>query len=273
MEGVRAKEERTTATAVILAGGRGTRLRPYTVAFPKPLVPVGENPILEIIIAQLARDGFRRVLITVGHMAGLIEAYFGDGSRWGVTIEYAHEGAPLGTAGPLRSLQLRLPPEFLVLNGDILTDLNFASFLQAHISDGRRPLVSISSYVRSLNSEFGVIDADFKGRVTGYREKPSVQFCVSEGVYAFSRTALDWIPPSQRLDFPDLIIALLAAKQPVVTRPHEGLWLDIGRPDDYERAQTLISQHPDRLVPEGIRHRSGVMLVTAPGESANMRSR
>jgi len=272
MDGVRNKEGKSTTTAVILAGGRGTRLRPYTVAFPKPLVPVGDNPILEIIIAQLSRDGFRRVIITVGHMAGLIEAYFGDGSRWGVSIEYARESDPLGTAGPLRALRERLPEHFLVLNGDVLSDLDFAAFLRAHRDDSHRPQITVSSHIRSLNSEFGVIDSDPTGIVTGYREKPSVQFCVSEGVYAFSRTALDWIPPSERLDFPELILALLAARQVVLSKRHDGLWLDIGRPDDYERAQSMVAQHADRLLPKTITRSSNVMLETAPHESARLRS-
>lgn len=249
MDGLDFKKEKKPRTAVILAGGRGTRLRPYTVTLPKPLVPVGDHPILEILLSQLSRDGFRQVWITVGHMAGLIEAYFGDGHRWGIQIEYTREGRPLGTAGPLRTLMDRLPEHFLVLNGDILTDLNFATFLETHTSDERKPFVSISSRIRSVPCEFGVIETAVDEKVVGYREKPSLEFCVSQGVYAFSRPALEWIPPEEHLDFPELILAMLAAGGTVVSRPHPGLWLDIGRPDDYEHAQTLIAEYPDRFLP------------------------
>ncbi len=237
-------------TAVVLAGGQGTRLRPYTISFPKPLVPVGNHPILEILIQQLARDGFTRLIVAVGHLSELIEAYFGNGSRWGVSIEYAHENQPLGTAGPLKSVASKLPPEFLVVNGDILSDLDYAAFLHSHTIHPETPALTISTQRRTLSSEYGVLVTDADNRVTEYLEKPSYDLRVSEGVYAFSHDALKWIPDNERFDFPDLVIALMAAGETVHARPHDGLWLDIGRPEDYERAQELVSAQPERFLTE-----------------------
>lgn len=235
-------------TAVILAGGRGTRLHPYTVSLPKPLVPVGDRPILEILVQQLAEAGFRRLYVAVGHMAALIEAYFGDGSRWGIPIEYAREDEPLGTAGPLRYLAAELPPTFLVINGDILSDLDYADFLSDHATNPRAPALTISTRRRVLSSEYGVLKTDTEQRVTDYLEKPTYNLTVSEGVYAFSSRALQWIPENERFDFPDLVIALLTAGELVNAKPHEGLWLDIGRPEDYERAQRMVGEHPERFL-------------------------
>lgn len=237
-------------TAVVLAGGQGTRLRPYTISFPKPLVPVGDHPILEILIRQLARDGFTRLIIAVGHLSELIEAYFGDGSRWGVAIEYAHEDQPLGTAGPLRNVASKLPPNFLVVNGDVLSDLDYTAFLHWHTTHPETPALTISTQYRTLSSEYGVLVTDADNRVTEYLEKPSYDLRVSEGVYAFSHDALKWIPDHERFDFPDLVIALMAAGETVHARPHDGLWLDIGRPEDYERAQQLVSAQPGRFLAE-----------------------
>jgi NDP-sugar pyrophosphorylase family protein len=235
-------------TAVVLAGGQGTRLRPYTISFPKPLVPVGDRPILEILIRQLARDGFERLIIAVGHLSELIEAYFGDGSRWGVSIEYAREEEPLGTAGPLRSVASNLPASFLVINGDVLSDLDYAAFLRSHTTNPEMPALTISTQRRTLSSEYGVLVTDTDDRVIEYLEKPSYDLRVSEGVYAFSHEALKWIPDRERFDFPDVVIALMAAGEIVHARPHDGLWLDIGRPEDYERAQQLVSEHPERFL-------------------------
>lgn len=237
-------------TAVILAGGQGTRLRPYTISFPKPLVPVGDHPILEILIRQLARDGFTRLIIAVGHLSELIEAYFGDGSRWGVEIEYAREEQPLGTAAPLRRIAADLPEHFLVVNGDVLSDLDYAAFLNTHTTHPDQPVLTISTQQRTLQSEYGVLAVDEENRVTDYLEKPSYYLRVSEGVYAFSRDALQWIPDNERFDFPELVIALMVAQETVIARPHDGLWLDIGRPEDYEHAQQLVNEQPERFLTE-----------------------
>ncbi|MBD3299097.1 MAG: NTP transferase domain-containing protein [candidate division Zixibacteria bacterium] len=237
----------SSRTAVILAGGQGTRLRPYTVTLPKPLVPVGDRPIIEILLGQLVRDGFSRVIIAVGHMAGLIEAYCGDGSRWGLAIEYARETEPLGTAGPLATIANQLPDSFLVLNGDVLCDLDFSAFLSEHEQHPDSPILTVSTHRRILCSDYGVLETDSRGRVTAYHEKPTYDLDVSEGVYAFCRAAAEWIPPGEKIDFPDLVSTLLIHQQTIIAREHRGIWLDIGRPDDYERAQELIAENADRF--------------------------
>ena len=239
-----------TKTAVVLAGGKGTRLRPYTTSFPKPLMPVGDHPVLEILIQQLIRDKFTCFHFAVGHLAELIEAYFGDGSRWGenVTISYSREESALGTAGPLAMLADRLPSEFLVINGDVLTDLDYSSFLAGHHRNDPARVLTISTHKRILCSEYGVLNATPEGLVRDYSEKPSYHLSVSEGVYAFSHEALSLIPRSQRFDFPDLVQRLLREHMPVVACEHTGMWLDIGRPDDYEEAQRLVAEHPERFL-------------------------
>lgn len=239
-----------TKTAVILAGGKGTRLHPYTTSFPKPLMPVGDRPILEILVKQLARAGYGRLFFGVGHLAELIRAYFGDGTKWNVHIEYAYEDQPLGTAGPLRALADRLPPHFLVCNGDVLSDRDYGGFLDDHITGDPPRLLTISTHRRVLHSEYGVLECADNGLVQDYIEKPTYPLCVSEGVYAFSKSVLDWIPPDQRIDFPDLVKRLLRSGEPVATDEHTGLWLDIGRPDDYEKAQQLCMQHPEVFADE-----------------------
>ena len=236
-------------TAVVLAGGKGTRLHPYTMSFPKPLVPVGDRPILEILLGQLVRDGFRHFVFAVGHLAELIEAYFGDGSRWGkdVTIEYVREESALGTAGPLAQMADRLPAHFLVINGDVLCDLDFAAFMAAHLKNEPARVLSISTHRRILSSEYGVLNCTTEGLVREYSEKPSYHLAVSEGVYAFSREVLSWVPRQQRFDFPDLVHRLLRENLPILACEHSGLWLDIGRPEDYEEAQRMVSSNPDRF--------------------------
>ncbi len=245
-------------TAVILAGGQGRRLLPFTTSFPKPLMPVGDHPILEVLVRQLERQGIRNLIFAVGHLAELISAYFGNGSRWGVSIEYHREDKPMGTAGPLRALVEELPDHFLVLNGDILTDLDYATLLEKHCRNHPPRLLTISTHHRLLRSEYGVLAVSGDGYVTEYQEKPSYPLRVSEGVYVFSREAVRWIPEGVRFDFPDLVLALLDARQKVVATSHDGLWLDIGRPDDYEQAQELMAAHPERFLPESITGESRV---------------
>lgn len=219
-------------TAVILAGGKGTRLRPYTVAMPKPLVPVGDKPIMEIIIIQLAKQGFKRVIITVNHQADIIMAYFGDGSKWGVKIEYSLENKPLGTMGPLRLLD-DLPDDFLVMNGDVLTDMNYLDFLDKHITSQK--IFSIASYRRIQKIDYGVLEVD-DNALTGFKEKPETQFVVSMGIYAVSKKIIEYIPANQYFGFDMLMLDLLDKKIKVEIYEHQGYWMDIGRPDDYQQA-------------------------------------
>ena len=218
--------------AVIMAGGKGTRLKPYTMVIPKPLVPVGQYPIMEIVIRQLAKGGFDRIIIAVNHQAELIETYFGDGSKYGLSIEYSLETKPLSTMGPLR-LMKDLPDDFLVMNSDILTDLDFASFLEEHKNSGR--IFTISSYKRVQNVEYGVLH-EKNGILTDFTEKPKLNYLVSMGIYAASSRVLEYIPPNTFFGFDNLMTKLLESKESVGIRLHAGYWLDIGRPDDYQLA-------------------------------------
>lgn len=219
--------------AVILAGGKGTRLRPYTVALPKPLMPIGEYPILEVIIRQLRKDGFDHVTLAVNHQADLLRAFFGDGQKWSMRIDYSLESKPLSTMAPLKLID-DLPEHFLVMNGDILTDMAYGDFLRAHIEEDR--LFTISASARQQKIDYGVLRVDSSGALNGFEEKPSIPFLVSMGVYAVSRRAVDSIPDDQPYGFDDLVLGFLRDGKKVTTVPHQGYWLDIGRPDDYERA-------------------------------------
>lgn len=220
--------------AVILAGGKGTRLAPYTVTFPKPLMPLGDTPVLEVVIRQLATAGFDDIVLSVGHQAELIRAYFGDGSTWGVALRYVREDHPLGTAGALALVE-GLESPFLVMNGDILTTLDFAAMLDRHVASGAE--MTVSTMMREQAIDFGVIETDEAGRVTGYLEKPKSQLLVSMGVNVISPSALDLITRDEALDMPQLVLGLVEAGRFVRAERFDGYWLDIGRHDDLARAQ------------------------------------
>lgn len=225
-------------TAVILAGGKGTRLRPYTVAIPKPLVPVAGKPILEIIIIQLAKQGFKRLIITVNHQADIIMAYFGDGRKWGIKIEYSLEDTPLGTMGPIKLVQ-DLPDHFLVMNGDVLSDIGYADFLDRHIKSEK--IFSIASFRRTQKNDYGILDVK-DNILIGFREKPEVQFVVSMGIYAVSKKVAEYIPADQYFGFDMLMNSFLEKKMEVAIYEHAGYWMDIGRPEDYTKADSDIEE-------------------------------
>ncbi len=232
--------------AVILAGGRGTRLRPFTTIFPKPLMPIGEAPILEILLRQLRAHGVTDVTMLTGHLAYLLEGYFGDGSRLGLPVTYLHEDDPLGTAGPLHQLAGRLDDDFFVMNGDLLTDLDFSGLMKRHKEDGCEMTVGV--YARAEKIELGVLHIDENDRVVDYEEKPTLQYDVSMGIYAMSPRVLLRIP-AEYYDMPTLVLDVLSAGEPVSCWRHQGRWLDIGRPDDYETANELIRTAPDAFLP------------------------
>lgn len=219
--------------AVILAGGKGTRLRPYTVVLPKPLMPIGEYPILEVIIRQLVLAGFNHITLAVNHQAEIIKAFFQNGERWGIRIDYSLEDQPLGTMGPLRLIK-DLPDHFLVMNGDILTDLDYAQFYDSHASEDR--IFTISAMSREHRIDYGVLESNELGLLCGFREKPSVSYEVSMGVYMVSARALQRIPIGLSYGFDNLMLDLLEARTPATVQPFSGYWLDIGRPDDYAQA-------------------------------------
>ena len=219
--------------AVILAGGVGSRLRPYTVVLPKPMMPVGEYPILEIIVRQLAMQGFERITMAVNHQANIIKAFFGNGDQWGVRIDYSLETKPLSTIAPLRLVD-DLPQNFLLMNGDILTDLRLDQLYDKHVSDKR--LFTIAASRRTHIIDYGVITVDSANLLSSFTEKPSMHYLVSMGVYVLNRDVLAVVPPDQKYGFDDLMRDLLARKERVHVEPYEGYWLDIGRPDDYMQA-------------------------------------
>lgn len=231
---------------VILAGGKGTRLYPYTVSFPKPLVPIGDMPIIEIMLRQLRAAGTREVTISTGHLAELMMAYLGDGSKLGVRIQYVREEKPLGTVGPLQLME-DLPDNFLLMNGDVLTDLDYAALFEAHVKSGA--LVSISSYRKKVPIDLGVLISE-NGRVVDYLEKPTYTYDVSMGVYVLNKAVLQHIPRDQYFDFPSLIKTLLAKGNLVRTVPFDGIWLDIGRPADYAEAQETFGALRAKILPE-----------------------
>ena len=219
--------------AIILAGGKGTRLRPYTIVLPKPLMPIGEYPILEVVIRQLVSHSFDHITITVNHQAELIKAFFGDGSKWDVKIDYSMEDEPLGTMGPLR-LITDLPDNFLVMNGDILTDLNYSSFFERHQS--KNNLFTISSYLRSHLVDYGVLKKNNDNILTGFHEKPEKNYEVSMGIYMINKRIVKYIPKNKEFGFDHLMLEMIKNKKPIKINTYNGYWLDIGRPDDYIQA-------------------------------------
>lgn len=221
--------------AVILCGGRGTRLRPYTTVLPKPLMPIGDRPILEIVVDSLRRAGVTRITMCVGHLAELIQAFFGNGERFGVSIDYSIEDKPLGTIGPLAFVD-DLGDDFLVLNGDVLTDLDPMALFQEHLKNESE--LTVATFEREVKIDFGVITAnDTSSSVEAFIEKPVHRYEVSMGVYAVSRQVLEYFKPGESFGFDDLVLTLLRKNRPVHRVRHGGTWLDIGRLEDYEAAQ------------------------------------
>ncbi len=231
--------------AVILAGGRGSRLRPYTVVLPKPLMPIGDYPILEVVVRQLAKCGFVRITMAVNHQANLIKAFFGDGSQWGVEIDYSVEAEPLSTIAPL-TLISDLPEHFLLMNGDVLTDLKFDAFWEEHVA--QQGLFTIAASMRRETTEYGVLHVDEKNILRGFEEKPESAYLVSMGVYMVSREVLAVVPRGQKYGFDNLMNDLLARGSAVRVKPHDGYWLDIGRPDDYMKAIEDFENDRHRLL-------------------------
>ena len=220
--------------AVVLAGGKGTRLAPYTKILPKPLMPIGDVPILEILLRQMKRAGVTDVILTVGHLAELLRSFFQDGSRFGLHIDYSFEDEPLGTAGPLSLVCERLDDTFFVTNGDVLTTLNLAKMLAFHRQSGAA--ATIAMHERKVKIDLGVLQFNGDLELSGYIEKPTYDFHVSMGVYIFEPCVLEYIPYNRYLDFPDLVLKLIEGGERVMGYPFAGYWQDLGRPDDYEQA-------------------------------------
>jgi NDP-sugar pyrophosphorylase family protein len=233
--------------AIILAGGKGVRLRPYTTSLPKPLVPIGDEfSILEIVLTQLASHGFTEVTLAIGHLGHLIRSFVGDGSRWGLRVRYVSEDSPLGTIGPVLRILDDLPEHVLVMNGDVLTDLPYGELMGEHLRSGT-PL-TIATYEREVGIDFGVLEVD-RRRVVGFREKPTLRYKVSMGVYGVATSALRRYQPGQPFGFDDLVLDLIEQGRPPTSYGFSGYWLDIGRPDDYDRANLEFSQLRPHLLP------------------------
>lgn len=232
--------------ALVLAGGRGTRLRPFTFTIPKPLLPLGDVPVLDVVVRQLAAAGCSRVVLALGHMAPLFRAQLGDGSAYGVTVEYIVEQEPLGTAAPLRALQ-DPPDDLLVMNGDLLTDLAYRDLVAAHRASGAAATIAVTE--REEKIDYGVIEVGADGAFLDYREKPRLPYFVSMGINVVSRRALRHLPPTGRFDMPDLMLAVHRAGDGVHCFRTKCYWQDIGRFDDYARASEDFTREPARFLP------------------------
>ena len=242
--------------AIVLAGGKGTRLRPFTHVFPKPLMPLGDAdpmPILEVVLRQLGRHGFREVTIITGYLTELIEAFCGTGRRFGVALEYRREVEPLGTAGGLVLVERPREPA-LVLNGDILTTLDFAALYAFHRARGAS--ATIAAYRRQVRIDFGVLEFGADPHVlAGYREKPVIPYEVSMGLYVLDPLAWDFLTPGQPLSMPELLESLRAAGHPIHCFRQDCEWLDIGRHDDYAAANELFQARRAAFLGEAERPR------------------
>ena len=212
---------------------------PHTAEIPKPLVPVGEKPIIEILLAQLRKAGVTRVHMAVNHLAHLIISLLGDGSKYGMQINYSVEDSPLSTVGPLKLIE-DLPANFLVANGDVLSDINIRTLYNAHCRS--LAALTVATYEREEKIDYGVLETAADNTITGFAEKPSYKFVVSMGIYVFSRTVLDYVPEGVPFGFDDLMLELLRQQQKVISYPYDGYWLDVGRPDDYARAQADVER-------------------------------
>ena len=229
--------------AIILAGGKGSRLYPFSATLPKPLMPLGDAPVLELLLRRLHDAGFTEVILAVNHLRHLIEAFFGDGMRFGVRITYSLEDQPLGTAGPIGSVLDNLGDDFLLANGDLLTTLDIGAMVQSH--QARKADATIGVYEREMQSEFGVIEADSDMKMTCYREKPTFRQLVSMGIYVLNAAAIrEHIRPGVYLDMPALVQAMAAAGKRVLCHRQDCFWLDIGRPDDFALAQQMYEENP-----------------------------
>jgi NDP-sugar pyrophosphorylase family protein len=233
--------------AVILAGGKGTRLKPYTTIIPKPLMPLGEFTILEIILRQLKSMGIENIVLALGYLPHLFEALIGHGDRFGLRVDYAQESNELGTAGPLGNILDRLDDQFLVMNGDLLTTVRYDRVLDAHRTGGAA--ASICTFRREVKIDFGVVESS-DGYLSRYTEKPTFTYEVSMGVNALTRSDIaPHLRVGERLDMPDLLNALMAAGKRVQTLPQDCLWLDIGRHEDYALAAEIFEDRKHEFIP------------------------
>lgn len=223
--------------AVLQAGGKGTRLRPYTLVLPKPLMPVGGSPVIEVLLKWLRRNDIEFAYVTTGYLGHLLRALCGDGSQWGLSIEYCEEPQPLGTVGALRLLENELTETFLTLNGDLVTDLDLQKFQASHRESGALLTVAITE--KNIKVDLGVVHCE-NGHIRSFEEKPTLKYLVSMGIYCMEPSVLDLIPQGMPFGFDNLVHAMLARGLPINTYEHTGMWLDIGRPEDFAAAPSIV---------------------------------
>lgn len=234
--------------AVILAGGKGSRLEPYTKILPKPLLPIGDRPILEIFLHQLGRAGITEIIVSAGYLASLLRAFFEDGSRYGMKIRVSYEDEPLGTAGPL-SLIDGLDETFLVANGDVLTTMNLTRLIDFHLKN--RAIATVATHVHHMNIDLGVVQLNSSHEIIGYIEKPTYEFLVSMGIYVLEPQVLNYIKYNQYMDFPELVLNLINDRARVLAYPFDGYWRDLGRLSDYEQAVQDFEHIQEQILGEG----------------------
>lgn len=231
--------------AIIQAGGKGTRLRPYTLALPKPLMPIGDLTIIEILLKWCRKWGIKDAWITIGYLGGLIRALCGDGLQWDMKIAYSQEPEPLGTIGPLRLIRKELNDTFLTINGDIISDLNLRNFIRFHREKGG--LITVAVIEKNMKVDLGVLESK-NGRMIAFQEKPAMKFTASMGIYCMEPAILDLVPDNVPFGFDDLMHIMLDQKLPVYMYRHNGLWLDIGREEDFRHAQECFSREYKSIV-------------------------
>ena len=229
------KRKNLSNSVVIMAGGIGSRLRPQTTNIPKPMLKVNGKPILEIVMENCIKDGFKEFFISVNYLKEIIIDHFKDGTKWGININYLEESKPLGTAGSLSLLPENLRSDFLVINGDVLTKFNFQKLLEFHSNNKATATLSVREYI--MNVPFGVIDTNGVD-VIGMTEKPSYKKNVNAGVYALKPSVLKLLNKGEKIDMPELINRIINSKRKVIACPIHEYWIDIGRPETLEEAYT-----------------------------------
>lgn len=232
--------------AIILAGGKGTRLRPFTNIIPKPLVPLGEMPMLEIILRQLKSAGVNNVILAVNHMSELIKAFFGNGEKLGLNISYSLEDKVLGTAGPIKLID-SLQDNFFVMNGDVLTTLDYKNLFETHLA--KKSAATIATFKKEVKIDLGVLQME-NGIFKDYIEKPTYYFDVSMGIYVLNKSVKKFIPEDRKFDMPELILTLQKNSEKIFCYSGDYEWLDIGRVEDYEDAVKLFDSNRSKYLPE-----------------------
>ncbi len=229
--------------ALILAGGKGTRLLPYTAVLPKPLMPIGEIPILEIILRQLKNSGFTSVVLAVNYLSHMFELFFQEGERLGIKIEYSFEDEPLGTAGPIANAIDLLEDNFLVMNGDLLTTLNYKDLYDFHVKSNVSATIAV--HQRTVDIDYGVVNFDKDNKLIGYDEKPKLNYDVSMGINVLNKSSIEsLVKKDSYLDIPDLMMQISQQEDSeVLVYKADCEWLDMGRIDDYSIATELFEKN------------------------------